>query len=87
MRKQLEANSFLISWKSKMHKSKQNNKLKFHPVSPRLKHGKTGANESSPERHDDEIIMHTGNYLGQRMKGRDYSKLAQERTIKTKTNR
>jgi len=40
MREQIEANSFLISWKSKVHKGKQNSKLKFCPVSQRLKHGR-----------------------------------------------
>lgn len=87
MWKQLEANSFLVSWKSKMHKGKQNNNGKLRPVSQRLKCRKTETSKSSPERQDDGIIMHTGNHLGQRVKDRDYNKLTQERPMKTKTNR
>lgn len=71
IRKQLEANSFLISWKSNIHKGKQNNKRKFHPVSQKLKHRKTGGNKSSPEGHDDKITVHTDSYLGQRVRGRE----------------
>lgn len=54
MREQLEANSFLISWKSKMHKGKQNSKLKFCPVSQRLKHGRTAEKKRA---HRKDIMM------------------------------
>lgn len=69
MWKELEANSLLISWKIKISKGKQNDKASS--VLEARGSNAERLEQTRSHRKDMKIIIHTDNYLGQRMKGGD----------------